>query len=238
MIDLIPDCKGIGGKIYPLPRDERAELDKFIDENLAAGKIHVSKSPYSSPVFFVRKKDGGVCPVQDYRKLNDLTVKNHYPLPLISELIDQLAGARVFTKLDVRWGFNNVRIREGDEYKAAFLTHRGLFEPLVMQFGLCNAPATFQTMMNAVLKEEIATGEVVDYVDDILIASKDLQSHRKMVRQVLQKLQDHHLFLKLEKCEFEQSVVEFLGMVISENSVAMNESKVEAVRQWPIPQNK
>src|SRR5215472_10029379 len=238
VIDLIPDCNGLEGKIYPLSLVERQELDNFLNENLAAGKIRISKSPFASPILFTKKKDGSLHPVEDYRKLNDITVKNRYPLPLIGELIDQLAGAKIFTKLDVRWGFNNVRIREGDEHKAAFVTHRGLFEPMVMQFGLCNAPATFQTMMNDVLREEIATKMVVDYVDDILIFSKDLTSHREMVRRVLDKLQKHHLYLKLEKCEFERALVEFLGMIISENSVGMNESKVLAVKEWPVPKNK
>ena len=131
-----------------------------------------------------------------------------------------------------------MRIREGDEHKTAFLTYRGLFEPLVMQFGLCNASATFQTMMNKVLKEEIATRKVVDFVDDILIFTEDLQTHREMVKRVLHKLQENHLFLKLEKCEFEQATVEFLGLTISENSVTMNESKVSAIKEWPVPQNK
>jgi transposase InsO family protein len=238
-IDLLPDCNGIEGKIYPLPPERKRELDKFLDENLAAGKIRPSKSPYASPIFFVKKKEtGSLRPVQDYRKLNDSTIKNRYPLPLISELIDQLAGAKYFTKLDVRWGFNNVRIKEGDEAKAAFLTHRGLFEPLVMQFGLCNAPATFQTMMNGILRIEIINGKIVVYVDDILIFSTDLKSHREAVKQVLSKLQDNHLYLKPEKCEFEQSKVTFLGMVISENSVAMDESKVTATKEWPVPTNK
>ena len=237
-IDLVPNCKEFGGKVYRLSLDERRELDKFLDENLAAGKIRPSNSPYASPIFFKEKKEGSLRPVEDYRNLNAFTIKNHYPLPLISELIDQLAGAKIFTKLDVRWGFNNVRIREGDEHKAAFLTYRGLFEPLVMQFGLCNASATFQTMMNEVLKEEIATRKVVDFVDDILIFTEDLQTHREMVKRVLHKLQENHLFLKLEKCEFEQATVEFLGLTISENSVTMNESKVSAIKEWPVPQNK
>ena len=115
----------------------------------------------ASPFFFVKKKDGSLRPVQDYRKLNEATVKNRYPLPLIQELVDKLQGSRVFTKLDVRWGYNNVRIREGDEWKAAFRTNRGLFEPTVMFFGLTNSPATFQTMMNDILRDLIDEGHVV-----------------------------------------------------------------------------
>src|SRR6202789_1004268 len=131
----------------------------------------------ASPVFFVKKKDGTLRLVQDYRTLNAITVKNKYPLPLISELITQLRGARYFTKMDVRWGFNNVRIKEGDEFKAAFRTNRGLFEPLVMFFGLTNSPATFQTMMNDIFWELIAEGVVVVYLDDILIFTETIEEH-------------------------------------------------------------
>jgi hypothetical protein len=140
--------------------------------------------------------------------------------------------------MDLRWGFNNLRIREGDEVKAAFLTHRGLFEPLVMMFGLCNAPASFQTMMNSVLKEEIATGKVVVYVDDILIFTKDLEELRRLTRQVVSKLQKNRLFLKPEKCEFERTKVEFLGLIISENLVEMSPKKLETIRLWPTPRKK
>src|SRR3990170_2117985 len=127
-----------------------------------------SKSPMASPFFFIKKKDGSLRPVQDYRRLNDITVKNRYPLPLISELIGSLQNARYFTKLDVRWGYNNVRIKEGDEFKAAFRTNRGLYEPLVMFFGLTNSPATFQNMMNDIFKDLVAEGCVLIYLDDIL----------------------------------------------------------------------
>jgi hypothetical protein len=135
----------------------------------------------ASPFFFVKKKDGSLRPVQDYRKLNDMTIKNCYPLPLISELVDTLQNAKYFTKLDVRWGYNNIRIKEGDEFKVAFCTNCGLFEPLVMFFSLTNSPATFQTMMNDVFKVEISQGNVLIYLDDILIFSRDLDSHHCQV---------------------------------------------------------
>ena len=184
-------------------RLEQEELDKFLDEQLRTGRIHPSKSPMASPFFFIKKKDGSLRPVQDYRKLNEITIPNKYPLPLIPELIDHLQNARWFTKLDVRWGYNNIRIKEGDEFKAAFRTNRGLFEPLVMFFGLTNSPTTFQTMMNEILKEEIATNKVLVYLDDILIFAKDCAEHQKQVRRVLDILRQHGLYLKLEKCEFE-----------------------------------
>ena len=147
-IELIPGGAPSGCKVYPLSPSKQKELDAFLKENLETGRIRPSKSPMASPVFFIKKKDGALRLVQDYRALNAITVKNKYLLLLISELIEKLRGARYFTKLDVRWGFNNVRMKEGDEWKAAFRTNRGLFEPLVMFFGLTNSPATFQTMMN------------------------------------------------------------------------------------------
>jgi hypothetical protein len=143
-----------------LTQAEQLELDKFLKENLEKGYIQPSQSPMASPFFFVSKKDGKLRPCQDYRYLNDWTVKNSYPLPLILEIMDKLKGAKYFTKLDVRWGYNNVRIRKGDEWKAAFKTNKGLFEPTVMFFGMCNSPATFQAMMDDILifadtKEEL-----------------------------------------------------------------------------------
>ena len=165
-------------KVYPISLLEQRELDAFIEEGLSTGHIRLSKSPMASPVFFVKKKDGTLQFVQDYQALNAMTVKNRYPLPLINDLINRLKGAWFFTKLDVRWGFNNVRIRKGDEWKAAFRTNRGLFEPLVMYFGLTNSLATFQTMMNDIFQDLILSGDVMVYLDDILIAYSDLQTHR------------------------------------------------------------
>jgi len=188
-------------------------------------------------VFFIKKKDGSLQLVQDYRALNAVTVKNRYPLPLISELVSQLRRAKYFTKLDVRWGFNNVRIKPGDEWKAAFCTNRGLFEPLVMFFGITNSPATFQTMMNDIFRTLIAEGIVVVYLDNILIFTRTEEEHERAVRKVLEVLAEHKLFLRLEKCEFHQKEIEYLGLVISENKVAMDLVKVAGVCDWPIPEN-
>jgi hypothetical protein len=135
-------------KVYPMTLMEQTEMDTFLEEALATGHIRQSKSPLGAPVFFIKKKDGKLHFVQDYRALNAITRKNRYPLPLIDDLIHRLKGAHYFTQLDVCWGYNNVRIRGGNEWKAAFRTNRGLFEPLVMYFGLTNSPATFQIMMN------------------------------------------------------------------------------------------
>jgi RNase H-like domain found in reverse transcriptase/Reverse transcriptase (RNA-dependent DNA polymerase)/Integrase zinc binding domain/Chromo (CHRromatin Organisation MOdifier) domain len=237
-VELIPGSKPSGCKIYPLSPAEQKELDAFLKENLETGRIRPSKSPMSSPVFFIKKKDGSLRLVQDYRALNAVTIKNKYPLPLISELINKLQGARYFTKLDVRWGFNNVRMKDGDEWKAAFRTNRGLYEPLVMFFGLTNSPATFQTMMDGIFEDLISEGVVVVYLDDILIFTKTLEEHRKVVRRVMEILQKYSLSLKPEKCEFEKTSVEYLGVVVSHDSVKMDPAKVAGVSEWPTPSNK
>jgi len=153
-------------------------------------------------VFFIKKKDGSLRLVQDYCALNAVTVKNRYPLPLISKLVSQLRGAKYFTKLDTRWGFNNVCIKSGDEWKAAFRTNHSLFEPLVMFFGMTNSPATFQTMMNDIFRTLIAEGIMVVYLDDILIFTWTEEEYEQAVRKVLEVLAEHKLFLCLEKCEF------------------------------------
>src|SRR5882762_11177990 len=165
-------------------------------------------------------------------------IKNVYSLPLISDLINRLQGARYFTKLDVRWRYNNVCIKEGDEWKAAFCMNQGLFEPLVMFFGLTNSPATFQTMMNVIFHELIMEGVVVVYLDDILIYTETVEEHRAVTRRVLELLQKHKLFLKPDKCEFEKTRVEYLGVVILHNSVEMDPVKVAGVADWPTPENK
>ena len=237
-IELVPDAKPVNCKVYPVSPAEQKPLDEFIAENLRSGRIRPSKSPMASPVFFVKKKDGSLRFVQDYRALNNMTVKNRYPLPLINDLVNKLKGARYFTKLDVRWGFNNVRIREGDEWKAAFRTNRGLFEPLVMFFGLTNSPATFQTMMNDILHDLIMEGVVSVYLDDILIYTKTREEHRHVTRLVLERLRKYRLYLRPEKCEFEKTKIEYLGVIISHNQVEMDPVKVAGVAQWPAPTNK
>jgi len=189
-------------------------------------------------VFFIKKKDGLLRLVQDYCTLNATTVKNKYSLPLISELVSQLRRAKYFTKLDIRWGFNNVRIKPGDEWKAAFRTNRGLFEPLVMFFGMTNSPTTFQTMINNIFRTLIAEGIVVVYLDDILIFTETEEEHEQAVRRVLEVLAEHKLFLHPEKCEFHRKWIEYLGLVISENKVEIDPVKVAGVRDWPTPENR
>jgi hypothetical protein len=173
--------------------------------------------------------------VQDYRYLNEHTVKNNYPLPLISQLVDKLKGSKWFTKIDLRWGYNNVHIKEGDEWQTACVCHRGSFEPVVMYVGLCNSPATFQTMMNEIFSD--MADIMVIYIDDLMIDTKtdDLQEHQRLVKKVLKRLEEHDLFAKPEKCTFGVKEVEFLGMIVSREGIKMGDSKVKAIREWPTP---
>jgi len=236
-IELISGAEPKSSKVYPLSPLEQAELDAFLEENLHTRCIWPSKSPIAAPVFFIKKKDGSLRLVQDYCVLNTVTIKNRYPLPLISELVSQLCRARYFTKLDVCWGFNNVCIKSGNEWKAAFCTNCGLFEPLVMFFGMTNSPATFQTMMNDIFRTLIAKGIVVVYLDDILIFTKTEEEHERAVRRILEILAEYKLFLHLEKYEFHRSWIKYLRLVISENKVEMDPVKVAGVRKWSIPEN-
>src|SRR5882724_11093278 len=161
-IELVLDAQTFSTMVYPLVPVEQKHLDKFLEENLKSRCICPSKLPMASLVFFIKKKDGSLHLVQDYGKLNTLTMKNTYPLPLIPDILNTVSGAKVkhFTKLDIRWGYNNMRIKDGDEWKAAFQMNRGLFEPLVIFFGLTNSLVTFQTMMNDIFKELINEGVV------------------------------------------------------------------------------
>jgi len=196
--------------------------------------------------FFIKKKDGKLQPVQDYRPINNWTIKNKYPLPLIPQLVDRLRGCSLYTKFDIRWGYNNVCIKEGDEWKAAFMTNEGLFEPTVMFFGLTNSPATFQTMMNSVFAPEIAEQWLTIYMDNMAIHTaklpdetdeQHLQQHRELVKRILAKLQEHNLFLKPEKCTFEQPTIEFLGVNVDQGTVQMDDTKIVKVKNWITPHN-
>jgi hypothetical protein len=234
--------EAINCKVYPMTKTEDEALDAFLDEQLAKGYIRPSISPYASSFFFIKKKDGKLRPVQDYRVLNKWTVRNQYPLPLITALIRDLGGAHIYTKLDVRWGYNNVRIKEGDEYKAAFKTRRGLFEPTVMFFGLTNSPATFQAMMNSIYQQAIAKHEgrgtnIRIYMDDIAVATKNmsLSSHVEAVSDVLQVAKDHSLFFKLSKCSFHVPSIDYLGLVLEKGTTKMDPVKLAGIRDWPTP---
>ncbi|THH07106.1 hypothetical protein EW145_g3606 [Phellinidium pouzarii] len=234
-IDLKPDFVPRDCKLYSMTPKEELALDEFLTENLRKGYIRPSKSPMASPFFFIGKKDNTLRPCQDYRALNEGTIKNAYPLPLIGDLMDKLRGAKYFTKLDLRSGYNNIRIKEGDQYKAAFKTIRGLFEPTVMFFGLCNSPATFQMFMNDIFRIIITEEAILIYMDDILIFSDNLEDLRRKTNRVLKVLQDNDLFLKPEKCVFEVQEVEFLGMILRPDNIHMDPVKLAGIQQWPEP---
>ena len=181
-IELDETFKPRVGKVYPLSPDEQKATDDFVKENLRNGKIRPSMSPQASSFFYVGKKDEGIRPCQDYRYVNEHTIKDAYPLPLISDLIDKVKDAKLFTKFDIRSGYNNIRIKEGDEWKAAFITPKGLFEPTVMFFGLSNSPATFQRFMNDSFKDMIAEGWLIVYMDDMLITSRSKEEDIERTR--------------------------------------------------------
>uniref|UniRef100_A0A803TXJ9 Gypsy retrotransposon integrase-like protein 1 n=1 Tax=Anolis carolinensis TaxID=28377 RepID=A0A803TXJ9_ANOCA len=230
-IKLAEGAKLPAGRLYALTVPERQALREFLDENLAKGFIRPSSSPTAAPVFFVAKKTGELRLVCDYRILNKYTIRDRYPLPLISELLSRVQGAKVFTKLDLRGAYNLIRIREGDEWKTAFNTCFGCHEFRVMPFGLCNAPAVFQRFMNDVFRDLIDQFLVI-YLDDILIFSKDEKEHRQHVKQVLHRLRANGLFAKASKCVFHVPEVEFLGHVVSGRELKMDPHKVDAVNSW------
>ena len=188
------------GKIYPLSRVEREKVQEFVKDQLRKGYIRPSKSLQILLVFFVLKKDRKKRMVQDYQYLNSWKIKNNYPLPLISDLIDSIGKKKVFTKMDLRWGYNNVRIKEGDEWKAAFLTPEGSFEPTVMFFGLTNSLAMFQTMMNDLLRDLVVEEKVAVFIDDVMVTIQTEEGHNEIVEEVLRRLEENDLFVKPEKC--------------------------------------
>ena len=230
--------EAINCKIIPTTLEEDEALKKFITEQLEKGYIRKSKSPYTSPFFFIKKKDGKLRPIQDYWKLNQYTIRNRYPLPLIPELISQVKSANVFSKFDIRWGYNNVRIKEEDQHKAAFKTKYGLYELNVMFFGLTNSPATFQAMMDHILQPWGDKWEQEDvygswYMDDVLIALKDKKKHQQATHELLDILEANNLFLKPEKCVWEQSSVDYLGLILEEGVTCMDPAKVAGIATWP-----
>ncbi|KAK3531338.1 hypothetical protein QTP70_018138 [Hemibagrus guttatus] len=205
-------------------------MEEYIEEALAVSHIRPSMSPATEGFFFVGKKDGGLHPCIHYRGLNAITVRYPYPLPLVPVALEQLRGARFFTKLDLRSAYNLVRIREGDKWKTAFHTTHGHYEYLVMPFGLTSAPAVFQSLINAVF-QDILGKWVIAYIDDILVYLTSLEEHVRHVWAVLSGLQQNHLYMKPEKCEFHRTTITFLGYVISRQGVEMDLTKLCG---WPV----
>lgn len=228
----LKDTKPIHSRGYRLTPMEREQVEAQIKEYLEKGWIRPSESPYSAAVLFVQKKDGTLRMCVDYRGLNNVTVKDRYPLPRIDDLIDRLHGAIVFSSLDLQSGYHQIRIADEDVHKTAFTTHKGLFEYRVMPFGLCNAPSAFQRQMNKMLGH---LPFAVVYLDDILVFSKSREEHISHLRIVLGILREHDFYAKLSKCSFFQDSTKFLGYVVDRDGISMDPDKVSAVREWPQP---
>ena len=235
-IDLVPGTEPISKAPYRMSPSELVELKKQIEELMDKGFIRPSVSPWGSPVLFVKKKDGSLRLCIDYRQLNKVTVKNKYPLPRIDDLLDQLNGATIFSKIDLRSGYHQLRVKTEDIPKTAFRTRYGHYEFLVMPFGVTNAPAVFMDYMNRIFRPYLDKFVVV-FIDDILIYSKDEKEHGEHLKIVLQVLREHKLYAKLSKCEFWLKEVKFLGHVISAEGVAVDPTKVDAVLQWEQPKS-
>ena len=218
-----------------MSREEREEVKEFVKEQLRKGYIWLSKSPQTVPVFFVGKKDGKKRMVQDYRYLNEWTIKNNYLLPLISDVLENIGMKKLFTKMDLRWGYNSVRIKEGDEWKTVFMTPEGSFELTVMFFGLTNSPATFQMMMNKLLRDLINTEKVAVFIDDVIVGTEMEEEHDELVVEVIRRLEENDLYVKPEKCSWKVKEVGFLEVVIGLEGIKIEREKVKGVLEWPMP---
>ena len=233
-IDLEPGKVPPYGPLYGMSQDELKVLKKFLDENLEKGFIRPSNSSAASPVLFARKPGGGLRLCVDYRALNAITVKNRYPIPLIQETLARICRAKIYTKLDIIAAFNKIRMAAGEEWKTAFRTRYGLYESLVMNFGLCGAPSTFQKYINDLLHDYL-DDFCTAYIDDILIYSDNEKEHKKHVRLVLARLREAGLQVDIDKCAFGVSEVRYLGLIITTQGVQMDQEKLKAVTEWKTP---
>ncbi|GJX94729.1 putative nucleotidyltransferase, ribonuclease H [Tanacetum coccineum] len=233
-IDLIPGAAPVARAPYRLAPSEMKELSKQLQELLEKGFIRPSSSPWGAPVLFVKKKDGSFRICIDYRELNKLTIKNRYPLPRIDDLFDQLQGSSVYSKIDLRSGYHQLRIREEDIPITAFRTRYGHYEFQVMPFGLTNAPAVFMDLMNRVCKPYLDKFVIV-FIDDILIYSKNKEEHGEHLKTILNLLRSENLYAKFSKCDFWLDSVQFLGHVIDSSGVQVDPAKIEANKNWDAP---
>src|SRR5215217_1468034 len=233
-IDLVPDSKPTFGPIYKFSEPELEALKAWLAKYEDNGRIRKSKSLYGVPALLVKKADGSFRVCCDFRALNRITIKNRYPLPLIGELQERLNTATIFSKLDLKNGYHLIRMSDKDEDKTAFRTRYGLYQWRVMPEGLCNAPATFQAMMDNIFQDLLDQGVVV-YLDDILIYSESREEHEKLLKEVLKRLRNNHLQANLAKSVFEVEEVEFVGYIVSARGLAMSERKIVAVQDWPVP---
>ena len=222
-INLEEDFVPRKGRKYVMSRQE------LIEEQLRKGYIRLSKSPQTSLVFFVGKKDEKKRMVQDYWYLNKGTVKNNYPLPLISDLINTMRTKRVFTKIDLQQGYNNIQVKEENEQKAAFMMYLGIYEPTVIFFSLTNLPVTFQAIMNNILRDLINTGEVAAFMDDVLVETEKKKKHDEIVEEILKRMEKNDLYVKPEKCVWKVRKIDFLGLVMGAGGIKMQKEKVAEV---------
>jgi hypothetical protein len=234
VIELVPDTAHIFKRPYRMATNQLAEFKEQLQELLDKGYICPSASPWGAPIIFVSKNDGTQRMCVDYRSPNEVTIKNKYPLPRIDDPFDQLKGACVFSKIDLRSGYHQLKIRATDIPKTAFITRYGLYEYTVMSFGLTNVVAYFMYLMNKVFMEYLDKFMVV-FIDDILIFSKNEEDHDEHLHVVLQKLGENKLYVKLSKCEFWLKEVSFLGHIISEGGISVDPSKVKDVLSWKTP---
>jgi len=235
-IDLVPGTKPVSMAPYRMSASELAELKKQLEDLLDKKFVRPSVSPWGAPVLLVKKKDGSMRLCIDYWQLNKVTIKNRYPLPRIDDLMDQLVGARVFRKIDLRLGYHQFKVKDEDMQKTAFRTRYRHYEYLVMPFGVTNAPSVFMEFMNRIFHAYFDRFVVV-FIDDILIYSKSEEEHAEHLKIVLQVLKEKKLYAKLSKCEFWLNEVSFLGHVISDSGIAVDPSKVDAVSQWETPKS-
>ncbi|GKD96896.1 putative reverse transcriptase domain-containing protein, partial [Tanacetum coccineum] len=231
LIDLVPGAAPVARAPYRLAPSEMKELSEQLQELSDKGFIRPSSSPWGAPVLFVKKKDGSFRMCIDYRELNKLTVKNRYPLPRIDDLFDQLQGSSAYSKIDMRSGYHQLRVREEDISKTAFKTRYGHYEFQVMPFGLTNAPAVFMDLINRVCKPYLDKFVIV-FIDDILIYSKDRKEHEEHLKAILELLKKEELYAKFSKCEFWIPKVQFLGHVINSKGIHVDPAKIESIKDW------
>jgi len=222
--------------LRPLNEEKMKALKEYLEVNEKWGWIRASTSLAGVPIYFVKKKDGGLRLCVDYRQLNEITIKDQTPLPLIGESLDQLSSANIYTKLDIQEAYYNLRIAAGDEWKTAFRIWYGLYEYCVMAFRLTNAPASFQRWMNEILSEYLYIF-CVAYLDNILIFSQNLEDHRRHIRTILRQVEETGLTLKASKCEFHTTEIEYLGYVISPQGLRMDKEKIRSIKEWKQPTN-
>ena len=236
-IKTIPHEKVPNKAVYKMSPIEQEELRKQLDELIERGFIRPSQSAYGSPVLFVKKKNGQLRMCVDYRAINAITVKWKYPIPDINMLLDQLKDAKFFTKIDLNQAYYQVRVAEDSKKYTAMLTRWGLWEWNCLSFGLSNAPSHFSRLMMDVFKDDVDKFLLI-FLDDILIYSKTAEEHLAHIRAVLEKLRKHRLFARQQKCDWMMRMVDFLGHVVSEEGISVDPSKIESVRDWPVPKNR